>query len=181
MCDESTVRGRSLLLAWLGLGLAACAASPVLNSDRIEQTFGNYGVEVLEAEQRTRVSCLYSEAEGVRTCRTIALVEFRDPIPAAAASAHERILAGGSIGAVFRDAGWRIGKSGDRVEASPLPPALQRYAPRMGIPATLPLAAHRYVFQVRRRSGWHDYAEITEFHHPDYLTLDELTAIYVRE
>lgn len=181
MCDESTVRGHSPVLALLALGLAACAASPVLNSDRIEQTFGNYGVEVLEAAQRTRVSCLYSEAEGVRTCRTIALVEFRDPLPAAAASAHARILEGGSIGAVFREAGWHIRKAEDRVAASPLPPALRRYAPRMAIPSTLPLAAHRYVFQVRRRSGWQDYADITEFHHPDYLTLDELTAIYVRE
>ena len=45
----------------------------LLNSERIAQRFGSYGIEVLESDGRVRVSNLYSNEQGGRICRTFAV------------------------------------------------------------------------------------------------------------
>ena len=50
-----------LMLPVLIVGLAACADEPqLLNSERIEQRFGSFGIDVLASEPGMRVSNLYS-------------------------------------------------------------------------------------------------------------------------
>jgi len=73
----------------------------LLNSERIAARFGNYGIEVLAGDSRERVSNLYSEANGERTCRTFAVVRYPAAIDSAVAAEHDEIVRGGSIGAVF--------------------------------------------------------------------------------
>ena len=51
----------------------------LLNSERIAEKFGNYGIEVLE-QNPLRVSSLYSVEHGQRVCRTFAIVMF-EPHP----------------------------------------------------------------------------------------------------
>ena len=46
----------------------------LLNSERIEQRFGSYGITVLEQSDLTRVSNLYTLEEERETCRTFAIV-----------------------------------------------------------------------------------------------------------
>ena len=45
----------------LELALAASASAQILNSERIEQTFGSYGIDVLYSDEVLRLSNLYSE------------------------------------------------------------------------------------------------------------------------
>src|SRR5262245_42966767 len=70
-------RTAACLVGWMGLCLAlgapagavraqssaAVPAAPeLLNSERIEQKFGSYGIAVLRSDERLRVANLYSEA-----------------------------------------------------------------------------------------------------------------------
>ena len=55
----------------LAVALHACTTEPeLLNSERIAQTFGSYGIDVLQADGALRRSNLYSVSDGLRTCRT---------------------------------------------------------------------------------------------------------------
>jgi hypothetical protein len=156
---------------------AAPADAPreLLNSERIAQRFGSYGISVLESDARIRVSNLYSEGEGGRVCRTFAVVRYPATIDPALAAEHEEIVRGGSIGAVFASRGWRVGKSNLRfleIDASPRVAALMRVPPRTA------LAAHAYVLDVSKAGRTLEYALLVEIHHPDYLRLADLGAIY---
>ena len=68
---------RSLVCAWVLL-LQALASLPafaqILNSERIEQTFGSYGIDVVFSDSSLRISNLYSMESGapVTRSRTIA-------------------------------------------------------------------------------------------------------------
>ena len=162
-------------------GVSACSTTPAeeeLNSDRILARFGSYGVEVLYADGDRRISSLFSESHGGKTTRTLAIVQIQTPVPAAIAGEHREILAGGSIGKVFRENGWSINKR--HIFVGDLEPG--RAAPSvywfMRIPAVGELASHVYVFNVSNGTAAHDYATIIEIHHPDYLNYDQLTGIY---
>jgi len=52
----------------------AMLSRALLNSERIEQRFGSYGITVLEQSDLTRVSNLYTLEEERETCRTFAIV-----------------------------------------------------------------------------------------------------------
>lgn len=159
-------------------GAAAAPAQPareLLNSERIAAAFGSYGVEVLEQDGDIRVSSLYSAAGGHRTCRTFAIVRYARALDPAVREEHAAIVAGGSIGAVFAAAGWTVRKThlhyGER-------PASPRLAALMKIGAGTPLAEHLYVLDVEKDGRTVEYAALVEIHHPDYLQLAELAAIY---
>jgi hypothetical protein len=113
--------------------------------------------------------------------RTLALVEFSAADVAEIAVEHRRILAGGSIGAVFKEAGWTIDKisshycwSNSSLQSMP---DLQR----MNIPFPATLATHTYVFNVQKEASSINYATITEIHHPDYLQAADLTNEYLED
>ena len=59
------------------------ASRPLLNSERIAQEFGSYGVAVLESDDRVRVSNLYSLRGETKICRTYAVVYYPDATDAA--------------------------------------------------------------------------------------------------
>jgi hypothetical protein len=172
------------LLVALALTVASAApdqatAQPrgreLLNSERIEQAFGSYGVEVLASDGRTRITNLYSSDGGMMTCRTFAVVRLPAAIDAALAAEHAAITAGGSIGAVFAANGWRVVKTHlafRDVAATP------RLASLMRVPAGTRLAADAYVLDVEKQGRTLPYAALLEIHHPGYLTVADLARIY---
>jgi hypothetical protein len=185
---------RTLLLLALALPIAHTASSAaqgvaaplppstaqergreLLNSERIAQRFGSYGIDVLESDGRVRVSNLYSEHSGERICRTFAVVRYADTIAPAIAGEHAEIVAGGSIGAVFTSHGWRVEKKNLRYFAMDAP---ARVAALMHVAKGTRLAAHAYALDVVREGQSFAYALLVEIHHPDYLRLDDLQAIY---
>ena len=172
-------RLRSRLTAACVLAAIAAAAQPpnreLLNSERIQQAFGSYGVEVLASDARARVTNLYSVEAGAKTCRTFAVVRFPAVIDAAVATEHATITNGGSIGAVFAANGWRVMKTHlafREIEATP------RLANLMHVAIGTRLAEHAYVLDVARDGKTVEYAALVEIHHPDYLKRTDLEQIY---
>jgi len=167
-------------LALVGLLVALSAtAQPSsrepLNSERIQQTFGSYGVEVLASGARTRITNLYSVDAGTKTCRTFAVVRFPPAIDPAVANEHAAITSGGSIGAVFATNGWRVLKTHlafRELEATP------RLASLMHVAVGTRLAEHAYVLDVAKDGTTVEYAALVEIHHPDYLRRMDLERIY---
>jgi hypothetical protein len=147
----------------------------LLNSERIAARFGNYGIEVLSSDPRERVSNLYSEADGERTCRTFAVVRYPAAVDPALASEHDEILRGGSIGAVFAAHGWQVVKTNLRYFEIDAP---ERVARLMRVSTGTPLAAHAYELDVAKNGRTFQYALLVEIHHPDYLGRADLLAIY---
>lgn len=160
------------------LWLVACATyQPLLNSDRIEQKFGSYGVEVVRQNETRRVSSLYSLSGGEHITRTWAIVEFLSPNEPALDKEHEAIFGGASIGRTFRDAGWTIYKAplgAEEVVVSTEDAEIGAYM-HINLPARL--AAWKYEFVVSREGQTFDYARITEIYHPDYLDFEDLLRI----
>jgi hypothetical protein len=158
-----------------GFGHAQAPGRELLNSERIAQQFGSYGVEVLESGRRTRVSDLYSGQGETKVCRTFAVVRFPASIDPAVATEHAAILRGGSIGAVFAANGWRVLKTHlyyGEVRATP------RLAALMHVMEGSSLAEHAYVLDVAKDDKTVEYAALVEIHHPDYLTQADLVKIY---
>jgi hypothetical protein len=147
----------------------------LLNSERIEQLFGSYGIEVLSSTPTLRVSKLYSTQGEQQICRTFAVVAYPSAIDGAIAAEHSVILDGGSIGATFAAAGWRVSKVhryfGDL-------PSTAKVETLMGGIEPSRLAVHVYALGVSRGGAEIDYASIVEVHHPDYLDLADLVELY---
>jgi hypothetical protein len=175
-----------LAIAWLGVTDVAAQTAErapttagdrreLLNSERIAQRFGSYAITVLESDGHVRVSSLYSEVPGGRICRTFAVVKYPDHVDSAFATEHDEIVRGGSIGAVFASHGWKVGKTNLRfleIDATP------RVAELMHVAAGTRLAAHAYVLDVTKDGRSIEYALLVEIHHPEYLKLADLSAIY---
>lgn len=160
------------------LTTAADDRHPELSSERIRARFGSYGVDVLAADGRQRISSLYSLSDGRRICRTYAEVWFECPLPEALADEHARVLAGASIGATFKAAGWHIRRRHLHFGTTRLAPDERHIADLMAIDPEALLATHSYVFHVARGEHACEYACITERHHPEYLDERELARIY---
>jgi hypothetical protein len=149
-----------------------------LNSERIKRQFGSFGIDVIESSDLRRVSSLYSLERGGKVCRTYALVEFSHPIEPALAEEHRLVLAGQSIGAVFKSRGWTITKRHAEVGIRTLTRDDEDIAARMRLDVPQQVALHSYVFEVGKEGMLFDYAAITELHHPLYLTVADLQSIY---
>jgi len=163
--------GLVLLLALAG----SSAVVQILNSERIEQTFGSYGIDVVFSDEELRISNLYSLHAGRKVTRTLAFVGYPESIDPAIAGLHQTIVAGGSIGATFQAAGWEVVKTGHSYFRVGLPPAVVE---AMDIDGPGPVAAHYYQLEVANGPERFDYALIIEMHHPDYLDEPALAAIY---
>lgn len=174
----STFRGHMMVAAIAFSGLHACAGSDAwLNSERIERTFGSYGVDVLRSEPR-RESSLYSIADSIKTTRTYAVVEFQGEPRPAYADVHALIEAGGSIGAAFKRAGWAIEKRHLFIGELEMPVAYAEIGELMRIALPDTLATHTYLMVVAKDERSYTYATITEIHHPDYLSAADLRMVY---
>lgn len=149
-----------------------------MNSERIKQEFGSFGIDVIESSDQRRISSLYSLEDGRKVCRTYALVEFNDSIGAALAEEHALVLSGQSIGAVFKARGWTITKRLTRVGNLTLDEDNMDIAGPMRLEIPQKVALHSYVFAVKKQGAAFDYAAITEIHHPLYLTEADLHSLY---
>jgi hypothetical protein len=172
-------RAAAWLMAFATASWLVACSQPLLNSERIEHRFGSYGVELLEAGSTHRASLLYSlDAAGGRIGRTLALVRFADPLPAGLAQQHVEILAGGSIGAVFRKAGWDVRKTNLELGTFSAGADATLLQNRMQIRVPRDLAMHIYRFTAVKGEQRLNYATIVEIHHPDYLSTGQLEALY---
>lgn len=150
----------------------------ILNSERIELAFGSFGIEVLSAEGDLRVSNLFSEEQGERTCRTLAVVSYPTRVHPALVEEHALIVGGRPIGETFEASGWSIVKRhlyfGEITDVHTRP----RVARLMRLDTPASAAVHVYVFVVSRNGRTFEYATIAEVHHPAYLGLEDLEALY---
>ena len=165
----------------LVLCLAACTnqeTRPALNSERIQQTFGSYGVDVLSNDDKRRVSSLYSLDGSDKVTRTYAGVDFIDAPTSALEAEHALIKSGQSIGEVFRKAGWTIEKRHQFIGDFEVPAAYTQIGRLMRVDLPQRFAADVYFFVVSKNGRSYTYATIIEIHHPDYLSAADLKRIY---
>jgi hypothetical protein len=166
----------ALVAVYLGVAQRSeSAAPPLLNSERIAQRFGSYGIDVLESDGTVRVSNLYSLENGRKVCRTFAVVLYPAEVDPRYADEHAAILAGGSIGAVFKEHGWTVTKKNlyfGTLETT------AKVAELMSDATGRALAVHIYGLYITRGDTTLPYATIAEVHHPDYLNLAAVRDIY---
>ena len=147
----------------------------MLNSERIEQAFGSYGLEVLSSTPTLRVSKLFSTHDEQEICRTFAVVAYPREVDGTIAAEHAAILDGGSIGATFAASGWRVSKVHHYYGELP---STAKTEELMGGIEPRQLAVHVYALGVSRGGLQIDYASIVEVHHPDYLDVADLAELY---
>ncbi len=163
----------------LAAALNACTSEPViLNSERIEQQFGSYGIDVLASEPGLRRSSLYSVSEDDRICRTYAVVRFADKIDDSVSFEHAKVLEGNSLGAVFKSNGWDIRKQTLHIGSFSVNAADGQIFDLMRLAKEQSLALHIYQLLLAKDEQIFEYAIILEAHHPDYLIGSELLEIY---
>ncbi len=139
-----------------------------LNSDKIRERFGHYGVELLHQDAIARLASLYSMSDQRRITRTLALTRFELPTHPALAVEDEQIRAGASIGATLRSAGWQVIKDG-QADCQTL--AGERFA-RLGgstLAADDPVLIRVYTLKVTGKNLSLDYAVIAEAYHPEHI------------
>ena len=141
-----------------------------MNSDKIRERFGHYGVELLEQNTTTRLASLYSLSGDQRITRTLALTRFELPTHNAVAEQDAQIRSGDSIGATLRQAGWTVVKN-NTIDCQVT--AGRRFALLGG--ATLspedPVLLRVYTLSVVKQDLALDYAIIAEAHHPEHTAV----------
>ncbi len=173
------MHGSKLPRSVIAAALDACAhESERLNSERIAERFGTYGIEVLSSEPGIRRSNLYSSEDGVQTCRTYAVVRFVDEPDAVIDAEHAQILAGQSIGAIFKASGWTIVKETQHIGTAALDDAAHPVAALMRLDRSADVAMHVYRLLLEKGQQAIDYATLIEMHHPDYLGRSDLLALF---
>lgn len=180
--QRAAAYARSIAILVLCFATLSCASDSVeLNSERIARKHGNYGIDVIENKENTRVSNLYSLEAGRRICRTFAVVGLSDEIDPSFAAEHVRIVDGGSIGAVFKRNGWSIEKRHLYIGEIPIGQQAVRLTRLMRIKTPATLAVHLYVLEISKGGNSFEYAMIAEVYHPDYLSLPVLWSMYGSE
>jgi hypothetical protein len=163
----------------LAASLSACVVEPeLLNSERIESKFGNFGIEIVDQSVAVRRASLYSIRDRIQTCRTFAVVRFQNLPLGEIGDEHAQILAGASIGATFRANGWRIYKETRHIgelDSSSDEHGIRR---RMQVDESQALAMHVYRLLLKKEEQIIEYATIIEVHHPDYLTEQQLERLF---
>ncbi len=152
----------------------------LLNSERIEQKFGSYGIDIVQSDNQSRVSFLYSldpnnKNKNKKNYHTLAIVKFKETRQVSII--HERILNGGSIGKSFKKEGWEIDKTNHQMMVISNPDKLlfKSWLPQI---SNENLALHFYELNVKTENYYYLYAEILEIHHPKYLGFSDITEIY---
>ena len=173
------MHGNNLPRSVVAAALDACAhESERLNSERISEHFGSYGIDVVSTEPGLRHSNLYSSEGGVHTCRTYAVVRFVDEPDALIDAEHEQILAGQSIGAIFKASGWKIFKETLHIGTARIDDATHPVATLMCLQTGADVAMHVYHLMLKKHDRAIDYATLIELHHPDYLRYGDLLDLY---
>lgn len=154
---------------------------PLGNSERIRHKFGSYGIDILETSPGLRVTSLYSMHDGIKINRTFAVVTYPDSIEPAIGSEHEAIINGESIGIVFKKNGWKIKKHHQYFGEIKTPAGYFDTSSSPADTVRSQSAIHVYSLVVKKGETEIQYASIAETHHPDYLQLEDLAAIYGQE
>ena len=164
----------------LAIALSACIVEPeLLNSERIKQRFGSYGIDVLHSENGLRRASLHSIENGAKVCRTCAVVRF-DSVPNdVIGGEHAQILAGSSIGETFKANGWTIYKETRYVGELQVPTRSHAVLNLMALNDHDHLAMHAYRLLLKKDRQTIDYATIVEVHHPDYLGREDVSELYL--
>ncbi|MGI9236479.1 MAG: hypothetical protein ACR2QZ_03740 [Woeseiaceae bacterium] len=158
---------------------SACETEPaLLNSERIEQRFGSFGIAILPAEPGLRRSSIFSRHGDSQICRTYAVVRFAEQPVEWYREEHAKVLAGNSIGAIFRSHGWDVHKQTLHIGSLTLPDKGSSIAKLMQLGNKRELAMHVYQLLLVRREQVFEYATIVETHHPAYLTETDLNDLY---
>ncbi len=172
-------RSRKIAPAVIAAALSACATETVLlNSERIERQFGSYGIDVLASEAGLRRSSLYSLDNGEHICRTYAVVRFTEELDTSYGPLHAKVLAGNSLGEVFKENVWSIHKQTLHIGAFEIDQSASEIARLMRLAENRTLALHVYQLLLARDEQVFEYATIIEAHHPDYLSQESLLDIY---
>lgn len=165
--------------AVLAAALSACATETVLlNSERIEQRFGSYGIDVLASEAGLRRSSLYSLQGKERICRTYAIVSFKEDLDSSYEPEHSKVLAGNSLGEVFKANGWSMHKQTLQIGSFEIDRSASEISQLMQLEDAQNVALHVYQLLLAKDEQIFEYATIAEAHHPDYLTQSDLLGIY---
>ena len=173
------MHGDNLPRSVIAAALDACAhESERLNSERIAERFGSYGIDVISNGPGLRRSNLYSSENGERTCRTYAVVRFVDEPDTIIVREHSQILAGKSIGAIFKASGWTIFKETLHIGNAALDDAAHPVAILMRLDHGADVAIHVYRLLLEKGERAIDYATLIELHHPDYLSRTDLLKLY---
>jgi len=165
--------------AVLAAALSACSLQPeVLNSERIKDRFGSYGIEIIQQDDNIRLSNLYSTHDGDQICRTYAIVEFVGSDFVDLTEVHNKIIDGASIGSTLKNDGWEIRKESIFVGTLRLPESAHPISALMRLQPDVELAVHAYKLHIEKASFSVHYATIIETHHPEYLGTTELRDLY---
>lgn len=154
---------------------------PKLNSDRIAYFFGSYGVEPIQMTSspfgESRIANLYSTHGEEKIMRTLAIVDFEQPVHESLEQVHKDICQGQSIGIVLRQSGWMIDKLPLYFGSISLSPQLQAWMHENNCDRA---AIHIYelnVFKENSEERLH-YCTIIEVHSPQYLDENWLQSLY---
>lgn len=154
---------------------------PKLNSDRIAYFFGSYGVEPIQVASspfgESRISNLYSLHGDQKIMRTLAIVDFKQPVHESLKQVHKDIYQGQSVGIALRQNGWMIDKLPLYFGSIFLSPSLQTW---MHEDSCDKAALHIYklkVFKENSEERLH-YCTIIEVHSPQYLDENWLQSLY---
>jgi len=173
------MRGKQLPPSVAVAAVTACTnESERLNSECLAQRFGSYGIEVLSREAGLRHANLYSEECGRRTCRTYAIAYFADRPDSQIDAEHAQVLAGDSIGAIFKAGGWSILKQTLYIGSVRPCADRNRIAMLMRLGQEVDIALHVYRLLVQKDRQVIDYATLIELHHPEYMDAAELGRLY---
>lgn len=157
---------------------------PMLNSERIESIFGNYGIEPYKLctnyFPQARISNIYSIHSNQKIMRSLAIVDFKQPISPALIAAHNKIIDGASIGRTLRNAGWSIIKKPIYFGEIPLSGKVLK-----AMNETVPKNAALYIYQLtvmnKEFTDPIPYCRVIEIYSPQYLTQDWIKALYDKE
>lgn len=176
------MRRKRIPVTVLAAALSACVVeSELLNSERIERRFGSYGIEILSSKDGVRRSSLHSIEGEQKICRTYAVVRFENVPDSIVGEEHAQILAGHSIGEIFKTRGWQIFKETRLVGEYQPPSTGHPVLHLMALDDAPPLAMHVYRLLLKKDGQIIDYATIIEVHHPEYLDRDALQELFVVE
>ncbi len=145
-----------------------------MNSERIAERYGNYGIALIRQDRNLRIADLYSTTSTRKTTRTLAMTRFVEPVAEPLAAGHDQVLEGASIGETFKSLGWRIDRvqlTQELLENTATGTRLQRL---MGLSDEHSLALAIYALRLHMGDATLDYAFIAEVYHPDYLPLENL-------
>jgi len=163
----------------LAAAISVCTTESVnLNSERIEERFGNCSIDVLADTEHLRHTSLYSLDGNTKTCRTYAIVRFADERDERAGAEHAQVLAGRSIGAIFKESGWTLQKQTMYIGSLRLPESARRISRLMRLTGAHDLALHIYQLVMTKGEVEFEYATIMEAHHPEYMSTADLSDLY---